>query len=144
MEYLTVKEAGENWGVTGRTYFIFDVQPTNNAVISIVIIAIVCGIIALLYWLLVALFVYKEAKKAKLNGLFWGGLTLLSNLGGLILFLLYKKVSQCCPDCDAVQCRKNTHCVFCGAKLMTVCEKCGGSVCSNEAFCKHCGNKIKK
>ena len=126
-----------------KTCYIFDFTPVKNAEVYLKIVAAIAGLFFILYWLLVALFVYVSAGKSKMNGKVWGGLALFTNLGGLILYLLYRRINQTCSECNAVQNRKNIHCTSCGAKLITACEKCDGFIGKNEAYCKHCGHKNK-
>ena len=85
------------------------------------------------YWVLVALWLYRDAAKCKLSSLYWGLIGLFTNLIGLIVYKIYKRSMAICASCGS----------FCGTQLGTRCESCGCKVGSKDSFCHHCGNKIK-
>lgn len=95
------------------------------------------------YWVLVALWLYRDASKCRLSPLYWGLIGLFTNIIGLIVYKIYKRSMAICPSCGAAQSADHLFCSLCGEQLGIRCESCGSKVCSNDSFCCHCGNKIK-
>ena len=95
------------------------------------------------YWVLVALWLVKDAAKCKLPSLYWGLIGLFTNLVGVIVYKIYKRGMACCGGCGAAQPSEHIFCSFCGSQLGKCCEKCGWKVQPNDNFCHRCGNKIK-
>ncbi len=95
------------------------------------------------YWVLIALWMYRDAAKCKLSPLYWGLIGLFTNLIGLIVYKIYKRSMAICTACGAAQSVDHLYCAVCGAQLGTCCESCGCKVGSKDIFCHHCGDKIK-
>jgi hypothetical protein len=95
------------------------------------------------YWVLIALWMYRDAAKCGLSPLYWGLIGLFTNLIGLIVYKIYKRGMVTCPACGAAQNADYLYCSVCGVQLGTRCENCGCKVDSKDNFCHHCGNKIK-
>lgn len=93
------------------------------------------------YWLLVALWMYKDASKAKLSPLYWGIIGLFTNIIGLIVYKIYRKSAQTCPVCGTAQGNSHLYCSSCGSPLGYRCAHCGRKVGANDQFCPYCGNK---
>ncbi len=55
------------------------------------------------YWIGLALWVYKDAGRRKLNASLWGLLILITNLVGFIVYLIYNKITE--PVTSAELCR---------------------------------------
>lgn len=45
----------------------------------------------MLYWVMVALMIYQNARKLKLNAYFWGIVTLFTNIFGVLAYIIYNK-----------------------------------------------------
>ncbi len=95
------------------------------------------------YWVLIALWLYKDAAKCKLSPLYWGLIGLFTNIMGLIVYKIYMRSMAVCTSCGAAQSADHLYCSFCGTQLGTRCESCGCKVGPKDSFCHHCGNKIK-
>jgi hypothetical protein len=95
------------------------------------------------YWVLIALWLYKDAAKCRLSPLYWGLIGLFTNLIGLIVYKIYKRSMAVCSSCGTAQSADHLYCSFCGTQLGTRCESCGCKVGPKDSFCHHCGNKIK-
>lgn len=95
------------------------------------------------YWVLIALWMYRDAAKCKLSPLYWGLIGLFTNLIGLIVYKIYKRSMAVCTACGAAQSAGHLYCSVCGAQLGTRCESCGGKVGPKDSFCHHCGHKIE-
>ena len=95
------------------------------------------------YWVLIALWMSRDAAKCKLDTLYWGLIGLLTNVVGLLVYQIYKRSLAKCAECGAVQRASHLFCTTCGAQLGTRCDSCGAKVGPKDTFCHHCGNKIK-
>ena len=95
------------------------------------------------YWVLIALWLYKDAAKCRLSPLYWGLIGLFTNIIGLIVYKIYRRSMAICPTCGATQNTEHLYCSLCGAQLGTRCESCGCKVGAKDSFCHRCGNKIK-
>ncbi|MDP4117844.1 MAG: zinc ribbon domain-containing protein [Bacillota bacterium] len=125
-----------------KTYFISDVHPVAGGVLYIKAVAALATLLFMLYWVLLALWVYAQALKSRQNAAVWGLITLFTNLAGLFVFLIYKQGHQACYKCGALQNRSNIYCTFCGTKIGFVCKKCNMPVSENDSYCKNCGNAL--
>lgn len=96
-----------------------------------------------IYWVLVALWLYRDAAKCKLSPLYWGLIGLFTNIIGLIVYKIYKRSMAICSECGAAQSSDHLYCSSCGAQLGQRCKSCGCKVGEKDSFCHHCGNKIK-
>lgn len=96
-----------------------------------------------IYWVLIALWLYKDAAEKRLSPLYWGFIGLFTNIIGLIVYKIYKRSMSICPSCGAAQSADCLYCSFCGKGLGIRCESCGCKVGLKDSFCHRCGNKIK-
>ena len=95
------------------------------------------------YWVLIALWMYKDAAGCRLSPLYWGLIGLFTNIIGLIVYKIYKRSMAICPACGTAQSADHLYCSACGAQLGTRCKGCGCKVGTKDSFCHHCGNKIQ-
>lgn len=95
------------------------------------------------YWVLIALWLYKDAAKCRLSPLYWGLIGLFTNIIGLIVYKIYKRSMAVCPACGAAQSAEHLYCTVCGTQLGQRCESCGSKVSPRDSFCPHCGKQIK-
>lgn len=133
---------GEN--SNSKTYFIFDFSPVQKGVISIKVVAASAILFFMLYWVLLALYVYADAVKSKLNATAWGILLLFTNLGGLVIYKIYKQSGKTCFKCKALQDKNNLYCTVCGTKIGNTCIKCGTLLNSHDRYCRMCGEDKKE
>lgn len=125
-----------------KVYFISDIQPVKNSRILIATIAAVLILLLMLYLVLVALWVYQDARKSRVNAMLWGILTLFTNLAGLFVYLIYKQNNQICTECSTLQNKGNAFCVHCGAKINKTCGNCNSIVSSHDRYCHKCGEDL--
>lgn len=100
------------------------------------------ALIVMIYWIGLALWVYRDANRKNINPALWGILVLLTNLVGLIVFTIYKQNSILCQECGALQNSENAFCTNCGAKINKVCSSCHSVVGKKDYFCSKCGNEL--
>lgn len=96
------------------------------------------------YWVLVALWICKDAAKCHLSALYWGLIGLLTNLVGLIVYKIYKRSMTVCTACGAAQSGGHLFCSFCGAQLGNRCPDCGAKLSAKDVFCHHCGKNLSE
>lgn len=137
LSYTSNKETGE------KIYFINEIHPVQNGENYVKIALAVIMFCFMLYWVIVALFVYQNALKSKLNPYLWGGITLLTNIAGVFIYLIYKQNNKTCYKCGTVQNRNNVYCTHCGTKLNETCKNCGAIIEKIDNYCNKCGEKQK-
>lgn len=136
LSYTADKSTGD------KIYFISDVHPVPSSELYIEIVGALATLFLMLYWVLLALWVYQNARKSKINAELWGIITLFTNLAGLFIYLIYKQNNQTCFKCGAIQNKSNIYCTYCGAEVNETCNRCSSIVGEGDSFCNHCGNKI--
>ncbi len=95
-----------------------------------------------IYWVLIALWIYRDAAKCRLSPLYWGLIGLFTNLIGLIVYMIYKRSMAICAVCGAAQSADHLYCSVCGTQLGIRCAGCGCKVGPKDHFCHHCGKKM--
>lgn len=133
-------------GNANNDYKIYVINsPTDVAggMFTLKIVACIVMFFFMIYWVLVALWAYKDAAKRKVSPLLWGTVVLLTNFVGVIVYELYKHNSLICEKCGALQPQGNAFCTQCGKLLGEKCNVCGGNISQGDKFCSHCGNEVK-
>ena len=138
--YLLSYSANKSTG--DKIYFISDIHPIQNAEMYIKIVCAAAMLFFMMYWVLLSIFIYQNAKKSKLSPALWGIITLFTNLAGVFVYLIYKQNNQSCFKCGAVQSKNNIYCIHCGTKISNTCNKCGHVVNKGDKFCNNCGNEL--
>lgn len=127
-----------------KIYFISDIHSIPYGPFYLQLVFAVLLLVGLLYWVLVALWVFRDAKKSKINYFLWAVIALFTNIAGLFIYLIYKQNNQICPHCHALQSKGNIHCIHCGIQLNSACKSCNTITGVNDIYCSHCGKKIEK
>ncbi|SHH92280.1 zinc ribbon domain-containing protein [Clostridium grantii] len=138
LSYISCQNTGE------RIYFIKSNELIHGDTLSLKITAAIATFFFMLYWVIVAIWVYANANKAKLNAVLWGIIVLFTNLAGVFVFLIYKQSGVSCRSCGLMQNKNNQYCTTCGDKLYDTCIHCNATVNKNDYFCSQCGNKTNK
>ncbi|MCR4436550.1 MAG: zinc ribbon domain-containing protein [Clostridiales bacterium] len=136
LNYLVDKRNGM------KVFIISDIKAMPYAEQLLETIGGLLSVIFFVYWVLLALWVYKDAGRRYLNAALWGLLVLVTNIVGLIVYLLFKQNNQTCYKCGALQSRSDVFCSICGTKINKSCEKCGNIVVKNDKYCSKCGEKL--
>lgn len=119
-------------------------RPSIAAFLSMGITALLCGLLALCFWLLVAAWLYQAAALSGMNGPLWGVLGLLGNVFAAALFTIVRSfLRKKCPACTAWQDKTATYCVACGSALREKCLNCGAECPVDARFCPVCGKERK-
>lgn len=126
-----------------KVYVISDPKPVQYAMLSLKAAAGIIMLLFMIYWIIIALWVYQNARKSKLSAPIWGIITLFTNLAGVLVYLIYKHINGICTFCGAVQSKGNTFCTFCGKKIGITCDACGHFLRPSDNYCPKCGHKRK-
>jgi signal transduction histidine kinase len=108
----------------------------------------------LIIWILVIVWVYRDAERRGMNGILWALLVLIGNLIGLIIYLIVRSdivpaqraapALQTCPKCQKQVSTTYVFCPYCAARLHAVCPKCNKPTEENWKVCPHCGEKLSE
>lgn len=130
-------------GNTGNKILVIrTVNPIPYAERLVEITGSLLWLIFTIYWLGLALWVYKDANRRKLNAALWGLLILITNLVGLFVYIVNKQNNQTCYKCGTLQNRTNIFCYNCGTKINDSCKSCGAIINKREHYCSRCGSEI--
>ena len=103
-------------------------------------------------WIVVIVWVYRDAERRGMNGVLWALLVLIGNLIGLLIYLIVRsdnlpappqsKATQDCPSCRRRVPEDYTFCPHCGARLQLSCPSCQKPLEKTWKACPHCGKKL--
>lgn len=96
----------------------------------------------ILFWLLLAIWVYQDARRRPTNAAAWGILTLFTNVIGWLVYLIARPMLSLCPNCNQEQSNDLKFCTSCGALLKSCCTECGGELKGEWEYCGSCGHKM--
>ncbi|KPU27277.1 hypothetical protein TR13x_05895 [Caloranaerobacter sp. TR13] len=125
-----------------KLFIIRTVNPIPYGERLLEITGIIIGLIIIIYWLGLALWVYKDASKKLNNPSLWGLIVLLTNLLGLIIYTMFKQNNKICYKCGFMQSKENIYCTKCGTRISRTCNNCGNIIQKYDKYCSKCGNKL--
>lgn len=118
-------------------------RPSAAAVASLVVTALLGGLLVLALWLLAAAWLYQAAELSGMSGPLWGALGLCGNVFAAALFTIVRSfLRKKCPACGKWQDKKAAYCVACGNVLSRSCPECGAGCPADDRFCSACGVKL--
>lgn len=94
---------------------------------------------------LICVYVYRDAKRRRMNPVLWTLIALLApTFLGFIIYLLVRSPSaDCtCPNCGADVTESYVVCPRCGAKLHAACGRCGAPVEPDWQVCPRCASPL--
>jgi RNA polymerase subunit RPABC4/transcription elongation factor Spt4 len=106
----------------------------------------------LVLWIIVIVWVYRDAERRGMNGVLWALLVFIGNLIGLLIYLIvrsdvareekrYQSI-KLCPNCQEPVNTTFVFCPNCGARIQPVCPKCKKPIEAGWRVCPHCGEKL--
>jgi DNA-directed RNA polymerase subunit RPC12/RpoP len=108
----------------------------------------------LIIWIMVIVWVYRDAERRGMNGILWALLVFIGNIIGLIIYLILRSdaafapkaepAAHTCPKCQKSVSSTYVFCPYCAAKLHTICSECGKPTEKNWKACPHCGKNLKE
>ena len=108
-----------------------------------------------LLWLLLAVWIYRDAEGRGMNGLLWALLVFIGNLIGLIIYLIVRSERKAsaaagpataktvCPSCGANVAAGFKFCPNCGKSVQSSCPACGKPAESSWKACPYCGRTFE-
>lgn len=102
----------------------------------------IAGLIFMIYWIGLALWVYRDADRKNNNAALWGLMVLITNIIGLIIYTMYKQNNRICDKCGSLQDKDNVYCTVCGTQINRVCPNCHSIIDKKDHYCSKCGEKI--
>lgn len=96
-----------------------------------------------LFWLLLPLWVYADARQRGTRAGAWGILTLLTSVVGWSVYVISRPKMVKCPKCGASQDSWHKACTGCGQLLKSTCPQCGKTIEQGWSYCAECGARIQ-
>lgn len=124
-----------------RILLIREVATIPSADFIFRVIRIIITFVIACFWIGLALWVYKDADLKYINAPLWGLLVLLTNLVGLIVYIIIKQNGKVCNECGAIQGKDSLFCGKCGVKFIDTCQHCDGMLNRFDVYCTKCGNR---
>ncbi|MGB2762973.1 MAG: zinc ribbon domain-containing protein [Candidatus Aminicenantaceae bacterium] len=110
------------------------------------------SLLLLIIWIMVIIWVYRDAERRGMNGILWALLVFIGNIIGLLIYLIVRsdseeegkpeQATQTCPSCEKPVDSNFVFCPYCAARLHAVCPECGKPTEKNWKACPHCGKKL--
>ncbi|HEY8500519.1 MAG TPA: zinc ribbon domain-containing protein [Clostridia bacterium] len=102
------------------------------------------GVMAfILFWLALPIWVFLDAKRRNHKPALWGILTAVTNIIGLIIYILTRPENPACKSCGEILNTKFIYCPYCGAENKQMCRSCRTILEKNWLACPTCGQKIE-
>jgi hypothetical protein len=106
----------------------------------------------LFIWIVVIVWVYRDAENRGMNGVLWALLVFVGNIIALLIYLIVRNEStmkpllaeaqQPCPKCAKEVSKIFEFCPYCGARIKALCPSCEKTVASDWKVCAYCGQKL--
>lgn len=97
----------------------------------------------ILFWLILPIWTFIDAKKKNYKPALWGILTLLTNVIGLIIYILTKREISTCHSCGEILDDNHIFCPYCGTPNRNICTACNRIIEKGWSVCPYCGHKIE-
>lgn len=125
-----------------RVYIIRTASQIPYAESLLKITGLIAGLLFMIYWIGLALWVYRDADRKNNNPALWGLMVLITNIIGLIIYTMYKQNNRICDNCGSIQDKDNVFCTNCGTQINKVCSNCHSIIGKKDHYCSKCGEKI--
>ncbi len=102
----------------------------------------------IIYWLLLPIWVFLDARRRQTQPLPWALLVLLTNVVGLIVYWIVQsqngkaQPASACPACGKAVKKGYPYCPWCASALVKACKQCGKPLEPGWIACPWCGKKI--
>jgi hypothetical protein len=103
-------------------------------------------------WLIVVVWVFRDAEKRGMSGILWGLLVFVGNFVGLLIYLIVRSdnlpaqmaaiATTACPGCGKAVEQTFDFCPHCGNKMRATCPSCEKPASSDWQNCPYCGHKL--
>ena len=98
------------------------------------------------FTLLLAVWVFRDARRRDFLPAMWGLLTLIGNVVAWLVYMLVRSrgVGSRCPRCGTVLRMGFAYCPACGAQVRRSCPACGHAAEDGWKVCPYCGRELPK
>ncbi len=103
----------------------------------------ICAIVFILFWLLLPVWVFMDARKREFRAPLWAILALAANVVGLIVYLVVRPEYPKCINCGEQLNNRFIVCPYCGTKNKELCPSCGQVIEEDWVACPYCGHMEK-
>ena len=112
---------------------------------AVLVIIGFCGmVLAAVYWLLIAAWLYKASYRAKMHSMICLLAGLICNLAAVVVFLVLRNIFRVhCSQCGE-WCRKGRFCTECGSEFSVTCPAYGAQQPADQKYCGRCGAGIQE
>jgi hypothetical protein len=117
-------------------------EPSTTAKILLGVYGLLCLLIGVSYWLIIAAWLYQAAEKSSMNGFLWALLGIFFNFAAVLAFVLMRSRKAVCPGCGRRQ-DAAEYCRFCGVAMRHKCGACGVAADIRDTYCSQCGKSLK-
>jgi hypothetical protein len=136
---------------TGGDIFPGDESLRHNPLLStfgLIGVILVVGVV-LSSFILTLGYVYRDAKRRRMNGALWTLLVLILApmylFIGLIIYMLVREpLPYTCPQCSANVSARFNFCPNCKYNLHPACPQCQQEVSDTDKFCPYCATQLKQ
>ena len=98
------------------------------------------------FTLLLAVWVFRDARRRDFLPAMWGLLTLIGNVVAWLVYMLVRSrgVGSRCPRCGTALRMGFAYCPACGAQVRRSCPACGHAAEDGWKVCPYCGRELPK
>lgn len=107
----------ENRNINQKIVIISKSNPVKKGYETVKISLLILGLFFMIYWIITVLMVYQNALKLNKNAYFWGVVTLLTNIVGVVFYIIYVRNTISCLKCHTNISIKDKYCKGCGRKI---------------------------
>lgn len=126
----------------GLTIFFISGRFEENNLMEVQFISyLILRLMILVFWVLLAAWVYRDSMNRGLHQVFWGLFTLLTGFIGLIVYLIVKHKMKFCRVCTIKVDKGTNYCHECGSALKIKCPSCEEMMDVDLNYCTNCGRK---
>ena len=93
----------------------------------------------IIYWLLLPLWVFMDARKREFKAPLWAILVLITNAVGLIIYLVVRPEFPKCKNCGEQLNNRFVICPYCGIQNKLLCSACKQIIEESWVVCPYCG-----
>ena len=127
---------------------VFGQMPLGN-VWGALFFVFMCSAALILYavfTLLLAVWVFRDARRRDFLPAMWGLLTLIGNVVAWLVYMLVRSrgVGSRCPRCGTALRMGFAYCPACGAQVRRSCPACGHAAEDGWKVCPYCGRELPK
>jgi len=118
----------------------------------ILIAATLIPIVFLAIWIIVIVWIYRDAENRGMSGILWALLVLVGNIVGLIIYLIVRDDNfslssspgtiESCPTCNKAIDQKYIFCPYCGIRTQNLCPNCKKPVSNDWQLCPYCSQPL--